>query len=89
MAEQRCYFLSSLSYPSSWQRSEAVDEVRPPRRVARIGGFLGAATGVFYRCNVGAESSTTMCVQLDGDSSWWRCSGSYLSMQRVAAPVVT
>ena len=31
---------------------EAVGEARPPRRVARIGGFVGAATGVFCRSNV-------------------------------------
>jgi hypothetical protein len=65
MAEQRCPFLSSLRYPSSWQRSKAVDEARPPRIVARIGDFIGAATGVFRRSNVRAERSTTLCVQLD------------------------
>jgi hypothetical protein len=62
MVERRCYFLNSLKYPSPWQRSEAMDEARPPHRVARIGGFIGAATGVFCRSNVRAESSTTWCV---------------------------
>jgi hypothetical protein len=65
-----------------------VDEASPPRRVVMISGFLGAVTGVFYRCNVGAERSTTMRVQLDGDSSWRRRSGGHLSLQRVAALVV-
>jgi hypothetical protein len=67
---------------------EVVDEARPPRIVARFGGLIGAATEVFCRSNVGAERSTTMCVQLDGDSSWWRSSGDHLSLQRVAALAV-
>jgi chorismate mutase len=29
-----------------------------------------------------------MCVQLDGDSSWWRSSGGHLSLQRVTALAV-
>jgi hypothetical protein len=36
---RRWCFLSGFRYPSLWQRSEAEDEVRPPRRVARIGAF--------------------------------------------------
>jgi hypothetical protein len=65
-----------------------VDEAGPSRRVAGIGGFIGAAKGVFRRSNVKAERSTTLCVQLDGDSSWWRSSGGHLSLQRFAALVV-
>jgi hypothetical protein len=37
--------------------------------------FIGAAMGVYYRSNVGAERLTAMCVQLVGDSSWWRSFG--------------
>jgi hypothetical protein len=65
-----------------------VDEAGPPRRVAGNSGFIGAATGVFRRSNVRALRSTTLCVQLDGDSSWWRSSGGHLSLQRVAALVM-
>jgi hypothetical protein len=65
-----------------------VDEARPPRKVVRISGFIGAATGMFCQSNVRAESSTTLCVQLDGDSSWWRSSGGHLSLQRIAALAV-
>jgi hypothetical protein len=52
MAEQRCYFLNSLRYPSPRQRSEAVDEARPPRIVAKIGGFNGAG----WECSTEATS---------------------------------
>jgi len=67
------------------EECEAVGEARPPRRVARIGGFIGAATGVFCRSNAGVEGSTIVCVRLDGDSPWWRGLGGHLSLQRVAA----
>ena len=65
------------------EECEAVGEARPPRRVARIGGFIGAASGVFCRSNARAEGSTIVCVRLDGDSPWWRSSGGLLSLQRV------
>jgi hypothetical protein len=64
-----------------------MDEARPTHRVAWIGGFIGAAKGVFCRSNVRAESLTTLCVQLDGDSSWWS-SGGHLSLQWIAALAV-
>ena len=67
------------------EKCETVGEARLPRRVARIGGFIGAATGVFCRSNTGAEGSTIVCVRLDGDSPWWRSSGGHLGLQRVAA----
>jgi hypothetical protein len=65
-----------------------VDEERPPRRVAKIGGFAGAATGVFCRSNVEADVSTIKCVRLVGDSPWWKSSDGRLSLERVAALVV-
>jgi hypothetical protein len=65
-----------------------VDEARPPRRVVRFGGLIGAATEVFWRSNIGAERSTTMCAHLDGDSSWWRSSGGHLNLQRVTTLAV-
>ena len=34
------------------EECEVVGEARSPRRLARIGGFIGAATGVFCRSNV-------------------------------------
>ena len=43
------------------EECEVVGKTRPPHRVARIGGFIGAATGVFCRSNARAEGST-MCV---------------------------
>jgi hypothetical protein len=39
LARQRCCSQSSFRYLSLWQRSEAEDVARPPRRVAKIGGF--------------------------------------------------
>ena len=58
------------------EECEAVGEARPPCRVARIGGFIGAATGVFCRSNARAEGSTIVCVRLENSS----CSG----LQRAA-----
>ena len=44
------------------EECEAVGEARPPRKVVRIGGFTGAASGVFCRSNAGAKGSTIVCV---------------------------
>jgi hypothetical protein len=70
------------------EECEAVGEARPPLKVAWFGVFIGAAMGVFCWSNVRAEGSTIMCVQLVGDSPWWRSSGGHLSLRRVAASSV-
>jgi hypothetical protein len=47
--------------------------------------YIAAVTGVFYQSNVGADGST-ICVQLVGNSPWWRSSDCHLcSLQQVAA----
>ena len=48
------------------EECEAVGEARPPRRVARIGGFIGTATGVFCRSNAEAKGSTMVIAHAGG-----------------------
>jgi hypothetical protein len=77
--------------PSLSPRSHAGSHRETQRGLAakhyRIGGFHCAATGVSYRSNVGAERSTTVCVQLVGVCPWWS-SGSLFGLQWVVSLVV-
>jgi hypothetical protein len=43
------------------EESEAVEEARSPRRVARISGFPWCLDGVFCCCLSGFEGSTVGC----------------------------
>jgi hypothetical protein len=43
-------------------------DARPPRKVAKISVFNGAATGSFCWRNAGAGGSTTLCMWFKGDS---------------------
>jgi hypothetical protein len=63
---RRWCFLSRFRYPSLWQRSEAKDVVRPPRRVARIDAF-------HLRCDESFLPKQRRSREIDDRvcASWW------------------
>jgi hypothetical protein len=73
-----------LRYLSPWERSEAVDVARPPRRVVRISGCHGTEMGVCVEASLDQRARRPCLCILNVTISWWRSSGGRWSLQRVA-----
>jgi hypothetical protein len=76
-----------LRYLSPWQRSEAVDVTRPPRRVARISGCHGTEMGVCVEASLDQRARRLCLCSLSVTVPWWRSSGGRWSLQRVCLGV--
>jgi hypothetical protein len=73
-----------LRYLSPWQRSEAVDVARPPRRVARISSCHGTEMGVCAEASLDQRARRLCLCNLIVTVPWWRRSRGRWSLQQVA-----
>jgi hypothetical protein len=64
---------------------EAVDVVRPPRRVVRISGFHGIEMGVCVEASLDLRDRRSCMRSLSAKVPWWRSSRGHLCLQRVAS----